>query len=175
MPMPQFVLYIATTLDGYIARPDGRIDWLNSFEAGEEDYGYSAFYATIDALIMGATTYEQVLGFGDWVYAGKRSYVLTQRPLTSDRDDIVFVNGGLEAVLKAIHAAGYQRVWIVGGGNVASQFMAQRLIDEYIIAILPIILGDGFALYQSVPEQRLRLIDATSYPTGAVVLRYQQP
>ena len=65
MPMPQFVLYIATTLDGYIARPDGRIDWLNSFEAGEEDYGYSAFYATIDALIMGATTYEQVLGFGD--------------------------------------------------------------------------------------------------------------
>ncbi|HBK66430.1 MAG TPA: dihydrofolate reductase, partial [Cyanobacteria bacterium UBA11166] len=75
--MTKFILYIATSLDGYIARLDGSIDWLPSPEADGEANSYTKFYNSIDALIMGSKTYEQVLGFGDWVYPGKLSYILT--------------------------------------------------------------------------------------------------
>lgn len=133
----KLILYVATTIDGYIASVDGSIDWLTSFGTDDQDNGYLAFYSTIDALIMGATTYEQVLGFGDWPYPGKLSYVLTRRSLASERDDILFVNT-LETVLEDIQQKALQRVWIVGGGKVASQLMAAGLIDEYILTLIPI-------------------------------------
>lgn len=171
--MPKFILYIATTLDGYIASLDGSIEWLISFETNG-DNGYTKFYRTVDALIMGSTTYEQIVGFGDWVYSGKLTYVLTSRNLTSDRSDVVFIKGGIEAVLQALQHKNYGRIWVVGGGKVASSFMAQELIDEFILTVMPIILGKGISLYQSVPEQKLKLIGTTSYKSGAVELHYQK-
>lgn len=174
---PQFILYIATTLDGYIARTDGRIDWLTSFETDGEDHGYDAFYATIDALVMGSTTYEQVLGFGEWPYGGTLSYVLTRQTRVGDRPDILFINT-IEAVLDDIKTKGFKRVWVVGGGTVASAFMQRGLIDEYILTLTPIILGTGISLYQfvseqSVPEQRLQRIGTKTYPSGMVELHYK--
>jgi dihydrofolate reductase len=166
-----FILYIATTLDGYIASSDGSIEWLTSFETGGEDNGYTAFYETIDALIMGAATYEQVLGFGDWAYPGKLSYILTSRSLSTDRNDIVFVKT-IDAILEDIKCKGFKRVWIVGGGKVASLFMAKELIDEYILTLIPIILGTGISLYQAVPKLKLNLTKTKSYASGAVELHY---
>lgn len=167
----KFVLYIATTLDGYIASSDGGIDWLTSLETNGEDYGYDAFYETIDALIMGSATYDQVLGFGDWVYPGKLSYILTSRNLSTDRNDVVFIRA-VEAALEDIERKGFKKVWIVGGGKVASLFMARGLVDEYTLTLIPIILGAGISLYQSVPEQKLNLVKVKSYASGAVELQY---
>jgi dihydrofolate reductase len=171
--MPEFILYIATTLDGYIASPDGSIEWLTSLETNGEDNGYEAFYETIDALIMGSTTYEQVVGFGDWAYPGKPSYILTNRNLSTDRNDIFFISD-IEAILRDINDRGYKRIWIVGGAKVASLFMERGLIDEYILSLIPIILGTGIFLYQNVPEQKLSLVKTKSYTSGAVELHYQK-
>ena len=171
--MPHFVLYIATTLDGYIARSNGSIDWLSNFEVAGEDYGYADFYTTIDSLVMGSATYEQVLGFGEWVYPGKISYVLTRRECVSDRNDIVFVKGGIAEVVDRVTQRGDRRVWVVGGGKVASQFIQQGWVDEYIIAVMPIILGAGISLFQNVPELRLNLIHQQSYASGVVMLHYR--
>lgn len=170
----QFILYVAITLDGYIASTDGGIDWLTAFETSDEETGYEAFYSTINALVMGSATYEQVLGFGEWPYVGKLSYVLTRRNLLGDRPDIVFFNT-IEATLDDIKTKGFQRVWIVGGGNIASAFMRRGLIDEYILTVTPIILGAGISLYQSVPEQRLQQVGTKTLPSGMVELHYKKP
>lgn len=171
--MTKFILYIATSLDGYIARLDGSIDWLPSLEVDGEANSYNQFYNSIDALVMGYTTYEQVLGFGDWVYPGKFSYVLTSRDLSTSRNDIFFVKGGIQEVIKNINNKGYQRVWVVGGGKVASSFIRQGLIDEYMITVIPIILGSGISLYQSLPSVKLDLIELKSYSSGMVELCYK--
>jgi len=104
--MTNFILHLAISLDGYIARLDGDIDWLPSPEEGGEDNGYGKFYNSIDALVMGATTYEQVFGFGDWPYPGKLSYVLTSRNLSTVSTDTFFVKGGVEEVVENVNKKG---------------------------------------------------------------------
>lgn len=171
--MAEFILYVATTVDGYIASTDGSIDWLTPFETSEQNRAYTAFYSTIDALVMGYTTYEQVLGFGDWSYAGKMSYVLTNRKRSTNRSDIVFKNS-IEAVLEEIQRQQWKRVWVVGGGKVASLFIELGLIDEYILTVIPMILGRGISLYQSLSRQKLNLVNSKNYDSGAVELHYCQ-
>lgn len=172
--MTKFILFIATSLDGYIARSDGNIDWLPSLKADEEDYGYNKFYDSIDAVVMGSNTYKQVLGFGYWPYPGKISYVLTSRNLSTKRNDVLFIKGGVEEVLKNVKEKEYKRVWLMGGGNVASSFINRGLVDEYIIAIVPTILGSGISLYQSVTELKLDLVSTKSYSSGVVELHYEK-
>lgn len=172
--MPKFILYIAISLDGYVAKLDGSIDWLASPETEGEDYGYSEFYHSIDALVMGSATYEQVVGFGEWVYAGKPSYVLTQRNLSTTRDDVFFVQNGVEEVLKTLTEQHHQRVWIVGGGKIASLFIQQELVDEYILFVMPTLLGSGLPLFQSVPELKLDLVGLDSYDSGVAKLHYKK-
>lgn len=169
-----YILQVATSLDGYIARLDGSIDWLPVPEEGGEDYGYLKFYNSIEALVMGSTTYEQILGFEDWPYPGKLAYVLTSRNLSTTRTDVCFVKGGVEEVIEDVKQKGYKRVWLVGGGKVASSFMEKGLVTEYIIGVIPIILGTGISLYQSVPEQNLDLIETNTYSSGVVGLRYRK-
>lgn len=169
-----YILQVATSLDGYIARLDGSIDWLPVPEEGGEDYGYTKFYNSIEALVMGSTTYEQVLGFGDWPYPGKFSYVLTTRNLSTTRTDVRFVKGGVEEVVEDVKKKGYKRVLLVGGGKVAASFMEKGLVSEYIIGVIPIILGAGISLYQSVPEQNLDLIETNTFSSGVVGLRYRK-
>ena len=172
--MTEFILFIATSIDGYIARSDGSIDWLPSPDTNEEDSGYSKFYNSIDALVMGSTTYKQVLGFGNWPYPEKLSYVLTSRNLSTTRTDVLFIKDGVEEVLKNVKKKNYKRVWLMGGGNVASSFIDRGLVDEYIIAIVPIILGSGVSLYQSVSELKLNFINTKSYSSGIVELHYKK-
>jgi dihydrofolate reductase len=170
----KFILYIATSIDGYIAKLDGGIDWLASPKEGGEISDYTQFYNSIDAIVMGSTTYEQVLEFGDWVYPGKPSYILTSRNLSTVRTDIFFVKGSVEELVEEINQNQYQRVWVVGGGKLASAFMQYGLMDEYIITIIPIILGAGISLYQFVPEMKLDLIHSKSDSSGMVELYYKK-
>ena len=172
--MANVILYIAASLDGYIARPDGAVDWLNDFPGNGEDFGYFTFYDSVDCILMGSRTYQQVLGFGDWPYPGKTSFIFTHRCLKTERDDIEFVSGDVEVALQDINARGFERIWLLGGANLVQAFIAKGLVDEYIISIIPLLLGEGIALFNPVEvEGKLEFIEALTFPGGLVQLHYR--
>jgi dihydrofolate reductase len=173
--MADVILYIAASLDGYIARKGGRIDWLSMVETSDTDYGYADFYQSVDALVVGRRTYEQALGFGDWPYPGKPSYVFTTRNLTSERNDVIFTSAKPGTVIREMETQGFKRIWLVGGAELTAAFLKLRLIDEYIISVVPIILGEGIPLFLPPgPEETLKLVELQQYPTGLVQLRYRR-
>ncbi|MGJ5631641.1 dihydrofolate reductase family protein [Nostoc sp. CALU 1950] len=172
--MTKVTLYIAASLDGYIARSDGGIDWLSILDIEGEDYGYTAFYESIDAIVMGSKTYEVGLGFDKWPYPDKKSFVFTQRHLKSDREDVVFVSDTIQQALANIEAQGLENIWLVGGGALINSFLQHNLIDEYIISIIPTILGGGIQLFPPpTPEEKLELIHSKQYPSGLLQAHYK--
>lgn len=173
--MTKVTLYIAASLDGYIARSDRGIDWLSVLDTEGEDYGYTAFYESIDAIVLGSKTYQVGLGFDKWPYPEKKSFVFTQRHLKSDREDVVFVSDIVEQALADIHAQGFQNIWLVGGGALINSFLQHSLIDEYIISTIPIILGGGIHLFPPpIPEEKLELINSKRYPSGLLQAHYRR-
>ncbi|MEH1939460.1 MAG: dihydrofolate reductase family protein [Nostoc sp.] len=173
--MTKVTLYIAASLDGYIARSDGGIDWLSILDTEGEDYGYAAFYDSIDAIVLGSKTYEVGLGFDEWPYPEKKSFVFTHRNLQSDREDIVFVCDTVKQALANIEAQGFENIWLVGGGALINSFLQHSLIDEYIISIIPTILGGGIQLFPPpTPEEKLELISSQQYPTGLLQAHYRR-
>jgi len=174
--MTNITLYIATSLDGYIARTDGGIDWLSMVEREGEDYGYAAFYESVDAIVSGSRTYELVLGFREWPYPGKISFVFTRRALRTDRDDVVFLPHDVKTGIAKIATQGFRRIWLVGGGALVGAFLRERLIDEYIISTLPILLGDGIRLFPPTGlEEPLELVSSRQFPSGLVQTHYRRP
>ena len=173
--MATIILYIASSVDGYIAKEDGSVDWLSMVDGSGSDYGYFAFYDSVDALIMGSKTYEQILGFGDWPYAGKPSYVFTHQTLRTERKDVIFTQGQEpERVISEMEAQGYKRIWLVGGAEIIASFIQCDLIDEYIISIIPIILGAGIPLFKSpTPEVKLEVLESKLYSSGLLHLHYK--
>ncbi|MBM0742638.1 dihydrofolate reductase [Phormidium sp. CLA17] len=166
--------YIATSLDGYIARRNGSVDWLPSEDTGE-DFGYAAFYQSVDVLAMGRTTYEQVLSFGEWPYPSKPSYVFTQQALISDRPDVFFTSVPPDHFVQEMTSQGFHRIWLVGGAALVAAFLKLGLIDQYILSVMPVILGDGIPLFSSPhPETALKLVKVQQYHSiGAVQITYQ--
>ncbi|GAA4326573.1 dihydrofolate reductase family protein [Pontixanthobacter gangjinensis] len=149
-------VFIATSLDGYIADKNGGIDWLHSIPNPDQtDMGYSEFMAGIDAIMMGRNTFETVCGFDmDWPYQ-KPVYVLSHS-LTEVPDSlegkVEILNGPLKKVLKDIHAKGYNDLYIDGGKTIQS-FLKEDLIEEICITIIPVLLGDGIRLFQDLPKK----------------------
>jgi dihydrofolate reductase len=173
--MAKVILYIAASLDGYIARANGDIDWLSSVERPGEDYGYAAFYSSLDALVMGRETYDLSLTFGEWPYPGKKSFVFTHRNLKSVRQDVAFLSSDVVNGVAAIEAQGFHSLWLVGGGALTRSFFQNDLIDEYIISIIPVLLGSGIPLFPPAGrEQKLVLAKSTEYPSGLVQLQYKR-
>lgn len=168
------VLYIACSLDGYIATPDGGVAWLSAVEADGEDYGYRSLFDSVDALIMGSRTYEQILGFGDWPYEGKPCWVMSRRELKPAGTSICVTAEPVDSLLASLDAKGVKRVWLVGGSTVVNAFERDGLIDEYIISIVPLLLGEGMPLFSPARERRaLKLIGNRSYESGLVQLHYR--
>jgi dihydrofolate reductase len=171
MVRPQCAVFIATSLDGFIALPDGSIKWLDAVQLDGEDYGFGAFFASVDTLLMGRLTWETALRFDEWPYSGKRVVVLTHRPAEA-RHGESFRAGEPAAILAALQAEGAQRVY-VDGGAVISQFLAEGLVDELTLSVVPMLLGDGIRLFQGgLPRRALRLTSSHAYPSGLVQLRY---
>ncbi len=172
--MTEIILYIAASLDGYIASPDGGVDWLSAVEVEGEDYGYEEFYESVDALLMGSKTYEQVLGFGEWPYTGKPCWVCTSRRLEQALPEVAFTASEPTRTLSELETRGLDRVWLVGGGRLAASFAKDKLISEYVISVAPILLGAGIPLFPS-PSQKTDLVlsEAKPYPSGLVQLTYR--
>jgi dihydrofolate reductase len=175
--MSKVILYIATSIDGYIARENGAVDWLDLVHIEGEDYGYTAFYESLDALIMGSKTYEEVievLSPGVWPYAGKLSYVLSRRDLVTDNAEIVISPDGAQNVVAKLKGDGRQRIWLLGGGALTASMLALDLIDEIILSIVPVTLGKGLPLFprQEQGEKRFKLLETKGYASGLVQIRY---
>ena len=182
--MSQIVYYVAASLDGYIADADGGVGWLP--EGNADDYSYADFYAGVDALVMGRRTYDQVLGFGEWPYIGKPAYVFTNNPPDDNPHGVEFVSASPTEFAQSVAARYPGVVWLVGGGNLAEQFRLAGLIDEYLVHVIPVILGSGIPLTsprhftfpghsgesRNPPPTRLELVESQSYGAGVVMLRY---
>ena len=166
--MAEVSLFIATSLDGFIADSEGGVDWLFT----DQDYGYAAFFATVGALVMGRRTYEQVLGFGDWPYGATPAIVLTRNPAdAADVPSVSFASGQPDDILQGITVAEAKKIWLVGGSEVATAFARAGLIDEVVLSIHPTLLGDGVPLFTGRrPRQDFALADCRSYETGLVQL-----
>ena len=185
--------YCAATLDGYIADADDGLGWLMGYEGsyeGEEAEpspmseggSYDRFYEGVGALISGSTTYEFVLDHlgadGQWPYPGKPYWVLSSRDLPQPPGEDVDVRI-VKAEVKDLHeetleAAGERNLWVVGGGNVASQFADEGLLDEVLLTVVPVVLGDGKPLFDRPPPGGpMQLTGTTTHQSGMVYLRYE--
>ncbi len=170
--MPEIIYYVGASLDGYIATPDGGVEWLSPFNTDDEDYGYSEFYSSIDAALLGSGTYERSLALG-CDYSDKPCWVLSQRRIKVMNPDTIVTAQSPRDVVAELEARKLRRVYLVGGGKLAASFRAEALITQYIISIIPVILGSGIPLFASSgPEENLKLVENKSYPNGLIQLRY---
>lgn len=173
--MRKIKLYIAISLDGYIAKSNGSIDWLDAVpNPDKSDYGYYSFYDSIDTTLMGNATYQQVRSFDiPFPYPDKTNFVFSQTP-QKDNSDVKFV---YENVLKFVEDLKSQKgsdIWLIGGGSLNAFFLKHDLIDEMIVSIMPIILGSGIPLFASKDvEIPLNLKEVLSFESGVVQLVYQ--
>lgn len=171
--MTEVVYYVAASLDGFIATADGGVDWLSEFE-GEEDYGYAEFLSGIDALLLGRTTYEQVLTFGEWPYAGKPTWVFSHRELPGAPEGVTVTSLAPAEVVSGMQAQGVGRAWLVGGGELAGSMARAGLITRYIVSVMPVLLGQGVPLLgQGGAGARLRLVSSERY--GEVLQKTYEP
>jgi len=169
-------LYIAQSLDGYIAGPKGELDWLEEIPNPEqEDFGYAAFYDSIDLLLLGRKTYEAILSFGiDWPYVGKQSFIFSRSEHldcpTPDSRQLKEIDSATIASLRQLSQKG---IWLVGGGSLIQQFLAASAIDEMIISVVPCLLGEGIPLFPDSYSSSIWRLEATqSFANGIVNLHY---
>jgi dihydrofolate reductase len=166
--------YVAMSLDGFIADSKGSVDWLSPFEGTGEDYGYTEFYASVDALLMGRRTYDFCRALPAWPYAGKPAWVFTHGTLGALPPDTVATAEPPAAVAGLLRSRGCRHAWLVGGGELASAFRAEGLISRYIVSVIPVILGGGAPLLAAVGgADRLDLVGHRPYDSGIVQLEYR--
>lgn len=169
---PRLRLYAAVSLDGCLADARGEVGWLAPFDA--EDYGMAGFLAGISAVLTGRTTYDQVRGFGDWPYAGKRMVVLTHRPLDADAPaGVERASGDVAAIVARLKAEAAGDIWLLGGAVVAQRCLALDLVDSIELFIIPVILGAGPRLFAADGAAREWRLTATRFfRNGVVAVEY---
>ncbi|KAB1196552.1 MULTISPECIES: dihydrofolate reductase family protein [Haloferax] len=169
-------LYIATSVDGYIADDDGGVGWLDEFEEDTENddivEAYEEFFDSVECLVMGATTYEQILGFGEWPYGDLPTYVFTHRELPQATDTVEFVAGDVDSVATELEEQ-YDHCWLVGGAQLAREFLRTGHVDDLRLSLIPVLLGSGIPLFTATDEtRRLQHLDTQTFRSGIVELRY---
>jgi dihydrofolate reductase len=175
-------IHMVASLDGFIARRDGRVDWLDAsdhYEGGETmtPESIAAFLGTIDCYVMGSRTYETALGFEarglGWAYGDTPTFVLTRRTLPKTRDSVEFCSGDLTRLVDERWRPRFRSIWFVGGGDVAAECLRLGLADEVRYSIVPVLIGDGIPFFQRLDRDvSLHLVEAKAYRSGMVALRY---
>ena len=176
--MRKIILYIAMSLDGYIADEKGGVDWLVGEKIAEfPNESYRQFISRIDTIIMGYRTYHQIiteLSKDKWYYQGYKSYILTHQNIFEYRDDILFRNEDIQHLLLQLCNEEGKDIWICGGADIVHQCLQYDLIDEFYITIIPTLLGKGIPLFQcfdkSIP---LQLVSHTD-DNGMIELVYKK-
>ena len=175
----KIIVYIATSADGYIARPDGDVEWLNR-RPHTIDYGMREFYSTVDTILLGRKTYDWALAY--FRRKGTKSamfdtnvanYVFSRKPPRRAAPGVEFVSEPVKAFAQRVRAAAGKQIWMMGGGDLIASFLDAGEIDEFDIHVIPVFIGEGIPLvaprHRDVP---LRLRTARKYPDGVVRLRY---
>jgi dihydrofolate reductase len=174
--MSEIKLYIACSLDGYIARKNGKLDWLMETTAPEgEDYGYHDLLETIDTVLMGRVTYEEIIGFDvPWPYLGKHCVVFSSGKTEITSPNTAVISEINSSTLKKLKAESEKNLWLVGGGQIIKRFLELKALDEIIITVIPRRLGEGIPLFPpGIYDQPLVLQKARSIKNGAVMLTYR--
>lgn len=176
--MRKVILYIAVSLDGYIADSKGSVDWISGQdEAAEMEDTFTPFFSNIDTVIMGRKTYHQVvteLSPGQWPYGGAVTYVLTHHPDTDDTDGIRFRNMDASSLVEELKKQPGKDIWICGGAETARQLIANNLIDLYHLAIIPVLLGSGTRLFESTGKAIKLTMAGTKEYNGIVEMMYKR-
>jgi dihydrofolate reductase len=173
MPRPRVSVFLAASLDGFIARRDGAIDWLSIVERPDEDYGFKAFYASIDTLVIGRKTYDTALGFAAWPYVGKRCVVVTGSTSRPARHGETFHSGALPALFARLGDEGTRHIY-VDGGTVVAQALAAGLVDMLTLSVIPVLLGEGTPLAPQLGRDvHLELVGHRAFASGLVQLEYR--
>jgi dihydrofolate reductase len=176
MQMTKTILYIATSLDGFVAGKNDDISWLFSYN--DVDYGFDEFFSNIGAIIQGRRSYEIERQHGWKTPHPVPTFVLSHHDIPEKKtpkrsDDVVFANEDIAEVLKEAKKLTEKHIWIEGGANVAQQFLKRELIDEIVLSFVPVILGDGVRLFDNIEKQiDLSLIDVKRFDKGLVQLIY---
>jgi dihydrofolate reductase len=175
----KIIVYIATSADGYIARPDGDVEWLNR-RPNTVDYGMRAFYPTIDTILWGRKTYDWLLKYfrknrvkGEMFDRKVANYVFSRKPPKRAAPGVEFVSGPVKAFARRLRAKPGKHIWMMGGGELIASFLDAGEIDEFDIHMIPTLIGEGIPLI--APRHRdvsLHLQSARKYPDGVVRLRY---
>ena len=167
------ILYIAMSLDGYIAKPDGDLGFLSIVEQEGEDYGYTDFIKTVDTVIVGRKTYDKVLSMGyELPYGAKAVYVIT-RSLKPSIGQVEYYMGNLKDLIHNLKSGVGKHIFVDGGAEIVNELLNGNLIDEFYISIIPVLLGDGISLFKcGRPEMGLKLVQANHFDKGLVQLYY---
>jgi dihydrofolate reductase len=173
--MRETILYIASSLDGYIAREDGSVNWLEQFpNPDENDYGYNAFLAGCDTLVMGTATYRQILSFGiPWPYANKDVFVISRNPGLEIQSPRTSRLSGPEAWLQVKESLPEdgKNSWLIGGGQLIREFLHAGFLDRILLTQFPVLLGAGILLFPSpFGQQYWKTLRVTAYASGAIGL-----
>lgn len=175
--MRKVVLFIAMSLDGYIASQDGKVDWLEGQSQNEENTNsYATFIKDVDTVIMGWNTYHQIvteLSPEIWVYEGLTSYVVTHRKLSST-NQILFTEKSPCDIVRELKYKEGKNIWICGGANLINQLIKDDLIDEYYISVIPTLLGSGIRLFDTLEKQKKLKLEYTQNYNGIVELVYSR-
>jgi len=172
-PVCKCSAFIATSLDGFIARSDGSLDWLSVVERPGEDYGFEAFYSTVDTVVLGRKTYETALGFDSWPYQGKRCIVLTRDTARVALRGEEFIAGEFTQVLEYLSKTGARHAYVDGGATIALALRAEA-IAGLTISVIPVLLGSGVPLCPDIGRDiSLELTAQRAYPSGLVQLCYR--
>jgi dihydrofolate reductase len=167
-------VFVGASVDGFIARTDGGLDWLP--EGGGEPHGYDEFIASVDALVIGRNTYEVVLAFDAWPYGDKRVVVLSHRPIDLKAPIGAVVeqmSGSPSEIVSRLAASGAHHLYVDGGITI-QEFLRAGLIDRLVVTRVPVLIGQGIPLFGSLPHDiRLHHIATRSFPSGLVQSEYE--
>ena len=169
------VLYISMSLDGYIATKNNSLEFLSIVEKEGEDYGYNKFIESVDTVIIGRKTYEKVIAMGyEYPHTNKNVYIITrtERPSIGN---FTFFTGDLTQLVNSLKQQSGKNIYCDGGAEIANQLMQNNLVDEYIISVIPILLGDGIKLFQEGrPKQKIQLVSVDQFDKGLTQLHYKR-
>ena len=169
------ILYIATSLDGYIAQPNDDLSFLSIVEQEGQDYGYADFEKTVDTVIVGRKTYDKVISMGfDFPHADKDAYVITRTPKPSI-GSVKFYTDDLKSLVDKLKSENGKNIYCDGGAEIVNELLKNDLIDEFIISVIPIFVGNGTKLFkEGRPEQKLELVSVKSFDKGLTQLHYKR-
>ncbi len=173
MARPRVSVFLGVSLDQRLARPDGSVAWLEQFhDASVGDYGFAAFFASVDVLVMGRATFDTVLGFPEWPYGDKRLVVFSHRAFAPPRVSVERAEGTLLPVLERLHGEGVRHAYL-DGGQLVQQGLREGVVDALTLSVVPLLLGSGRPLFgDGLPETAFRLEAVEHFKTGLVQLRY---